>query len=356
LNRFTDYYRALTSGANRGPLAGVQRGILRAISIPYGIGVRVRNGLFDRGWKKSVGVTVPVVSVGNLTMGGTGKTPCVEYIADLYRRHDIRPVILSRGYGANGGRNDEAMVLEENLPDVPHLLGPDRASLAQTAIDELESELIILDDGFQHRRLRRDLDLVLIDCTNPWGHGHLFPRGWLREPPSSLCRAGIVVLTHSDQVASEEKTRIAERVRRYQDCPIVKTSHQPAELVNAKHQTESLDHLRDRPVLAFCGIGNPDGFRRTLEKCGAEMRGFRAYPDHHNYARADVEELKGWARQQPRDCLVATTQKDLVKLRLERLEGRELWSLRIRLRVEDGQEVFDGRLLSFASQEERNHG
>jgi tetraacyldisaccharide 4'-kinase len=242
------------------------------------------------------------------------------------------------------------MVLEENLADVPHLLGADRAGLAQTAIDELESELIILDDGFQHRRLRRDLDVVLIDCTNPWGHGHLFPRGWLREPPSSLKRAGIVVLTRTDQATTDEKVCITERVRRYQpDCPIVATSHQPVELVNAEHQAESLDHLRTRPVLAFCGLGNPDGFRRTLEDLGTEMVGFRAYPDHHSYTRADVDELRSWARQQATNCLVVTTQKDLVKLRLERLEGRELWALRIRLRVDDGQEEMHRMLLSLSA-------
>jgi tetraacyldisaccharide 4'-kinase len=162
----------------------LQRLGLRAVSVPYGLAVRVRNWLYDRGWKRVVRAAVPVVSVGNLTLGGTGKTPCVEYVARFYRRLDLRVAILSRGYGSRAGRNDEALVLEENLPDVPHLQGPDRAALAAIGVEELESEILVLDDGFQHRRLARDLDLVLIDATEPWGYGYLFPRGLLREPPA----------------------------------------------------------------------------------------------------------------------------------------------------------------------------
>ena len=127
--------------------------MLGLASCPYSIGVWGRNKLFDLGWKKSQRAAVPVVSVGNLTLGGTGKTPCVEYVAGFYRHHEYRVAILSRGYGAEGGRNDEAMLLEENLPDVPHLQDRDRVALAVTAVEELESEVLVLDDGFQHRRL-----------------------------------------------------------------------------------------------------------------------------------------------------------------------------------------------------------
>src|SRR5205823_12595962 len=151
---------------------------------------------------------VPVVSVGNLTAGGTGKTPCVEYVARVYRQWEVRVAVLSRGYGSHGGLNDEALVLEENLPDVPHLQGADRAALAAAAVEELESEVLVLDDGFQHRRLARDLDLVLLDATNPWGHGYLLPRGLLRESPKGLKRDGVVMLTRCDQVSGDEVIRI----------------------------------------------------------------------------------------------------------------------------------------------------
>src|SRR5205823_5210577 len=163
------------SGRKRGASASVLRGLLRLASVAYGWAAGLRNRLFDRGWKRSERVSAVVVSVGNLTLGGTGKTPCVEYLCRFTRDLDLRVAILSRGYGTEHGRNDEALVLEENLPDVPHLQGADRIALARTAIEELESEVLVLDDGFQHRRLARDLDVVLVDATNPWGFGYPFP-------------------------------------------------------------------------------------------------------------------------------------------------------------------------------------
>src|SRR5581483_1491630 len=136
-------YRALVSGQSRGLLPSLERMGLTLASIPYGIGVRVRNGLHDTGWMRGYRASVPVVSVGNLTLGGTGKTPCVETVAGFYRDRGLRVAVLSRGYGADAGRNDEAMVLEENLPDVPHLQGPDRAALALAAVEELDSEVLV---------------------------------------------------------------------------------------------------------------------------------------------------------------------------------------------------------------------
>jgi tetraacyldisaccharide 4'-kinase len=337
-------FRALVSGQSRGPWPALLRGGLRLASLPYGLAVRLRNGMYERGWKERHKAPVPVVSVGNLTVGGTGKTPCVEHVARFYRGHDLRVAILSRGYGAGAGRNDEAMVLEENLPDVPHLQGPDRAALATTAVEELDSEVLVLDDAFQHRRLARNLDVVLIDATNPWGHGYLLPRGLLREPPSSLRRAGVVVLTRCDQVDIAERGRLREEVARLApDVPVAEATHRPFELGNGD-LAAPLDRLRDRPVAAFCGIGNPEAFRRTLRDLGADVVAFRTFPDHHAYTRANVDDLRAWARLQTTDCVVVTTQKDLVKLRLTDLGGRELWALRIELHVEVGKDEFDRRL------------
>ncbi len=157
-------FHELVSGRQRGLKAALLRAGLSLFSGPYRLGVAVRNRLYDLGWKRIHRAEVPVVSIGNLTLGGTGKTPAVEYVARCYRDLNLRVAILSRGYGATGpsGRNDEALVLEENLPDVPHLQGPDRVDLARSARQELQSDVLILDDGFQHRRLARDLDMVLI--------------------------------------------------------------------------------------------------------------------------------------------------------------------------------------------------
>ncbi len=340
----TDRYLALIRGETRGLGPALQRGGLHLASLPYGWAVGLRNLAYDRGWKRSRRASLPVVSVGNLTAGGTGKTPCVEYIARHYRGHGLRVAILSRGYGGAGGRNDEALVLEEELPDVPHLQGGDRAELAGVAALELDSEVLVLDDAFQHRQLARDLDVVLLDATDPWGRGHLLPRGLLRESPRGLRRAGVVVLTRCDQVSSEVHSRLREQVARLvPGVPVAETTHRPVELVNGP-ATAPLELLRERPVVAFCGLGNPDAFRRTLRDLGADVREFRTFPDHHAYTRQDVGELTAWARSQPAAAVVVTTQKDLVKLRLARLGPCDVWAVRVRLHVETGREALESKL------------
>jgi tetraacyldisaccharide 4'-kinase len=340
---------ALIRGERRGPLALLARLGLRCASWPYGFGVWMRNRLFDWGWKRiQRPVSVPIVSIGNLTLGGTGKTPCVEYVARFYRGLGIQVSILSRGYGSEAGRNDEAMVLEENLPDVPHLQDRDRVALATRAVEELEAELLVLDDGFQHRRLHRDLDIVLIDVTRPPTRDYLFPRGTLREPASGLRRAGAVMLTRCDQVSGTELDAICGWLaRRFTGKPVAKTEHRPTELLGGV-EAESVETLRARPVAGFCGIGNPTAFRRTLEGLGAQVVNFRTFPDHHPYSHADVEDLTRWAGTLPRDVLIATTQKDWVKLRVAELAGRPLRAVRIGLVFRDGQDEFDAVLRRIA--------
>jgi len=339
---------ALVRGERRGPIALLLRAVLRLASWPYGLGTRFRNGLFDRGWKSIHRATTPVVSVGNLTLGGTGKTPCVEYVASFYRDLGVQVAILSRGYGSEAGRNDEAMVLEENLPDVPHLQGRDRVELATTATEELEAELLVLDDGFQHRRLHRDLDVVLIDVTRPPTRDYLFPRGTLRESARSLRRAGAIVLTRCDQVPAAELEAIrAWLSQRFPGKPVATTEHGPTELLGGE-EPEPASSLNGRSVAAFCGIGNPTAFRRTIEGLGARVVNFRSFPDHHAYSRADVDELNRWAETLPPDVLIATTQKDWVKLRMPDLAGRPLRAVRIGLTFRSGQAEFDAELRRIA--------
>lgn len=338
-------FHALVSGRARGIRPALGRLALYAASVPYAYVIRLRNGLYDLGWKRGVRAPLPVVSVGNVTLGGTGKTPFVEYAARFYRERHLRVAVLSRGYGGAGGPNDEALVLEQNLPDVPHLQGADRLSLAAIATEELESEVLVLDDGFQHRRLARDLDVVLVDATEPWGHGYLFPRGLLREPLANLRRADAIVLTRCDQVSAGRIAEIRRVVRQHTaDASIAETVHRPLEWINSEGQTAALDLVYDRPIEAFCGIGNPPAFRGALESLGANLLGFRTFPDHHSYTREDVAQLHAWARQQPADAVVATTQKDLVKLRIARLGGRPLWALRIALDFQSGKETLEDRL------------
>ena len=188
--------------------------------------------------------------MGNLTLGGTGKTPTVEWVARWFRRRGVRVAILSRGYGQAAGLNDEGRVLEENLPDVPHLQGPDRVALARVAVEELEAEVLVLDDGFQHRRLARDLDIVLLDALDPFGLGRLFPRGLLREPPRSLRRAGVVVLSRADLVAEADRRAIRAAAER-QAGPLrwAEARHAPLDLVDAAG--------RSAPLGELAGAGSP---------------------------------------------------------------------------------------------------
>jgi tetraacyldisaccharide 4'-kinase len=227
---------------------------------------------------------------------------------------------------------------------VPHLEGPDRVALARAAVEELESDLLILDDGFQHRQLSRDLDLVLIDATVPWGHGYLFPRGLLRERPRNLRRAHLVLVTHVDQVSREELDRIKARINRLApEVPVLETRHEPVGWINAARQTLGLEELSGRPFAGFCGLGNPDSFRQTLAGLG-RLSAWRTFPDHYAYATADVEDLRSWARWQVPDAVLVTTQKDLVKLRWQHLGEKELWALKCELRVDSGQEVLAEKL------------
>lgn len=340
----------------RGKQGGIASSLLRVALLPasvaYGLVMCLRNGMYDIGVFRSYRVDVPVVVVGNLTVGGTGKTPVVEYLARFYRQHDRQVTILSRGYGTEQGRNDEALVLESNLLDVPHLQSPDRVKLARIAIEELESDLLILDDGFQHRRLARDLDVVLIDATEPWGLGYLLPRGLLREPKSALKRAGVIIITRSDQVDSNQLIALQQEIARRTTTPIAHACHAPQSLCNLD-QTESLVSLQGRKVAAFCGIGNPAGFWRTLTDLGCTLIEHRDLPDHFAYPREAVVELQEWARKLPDDCWLITTQKDWVKLRVNELGGKPLWALPIALEITHGQAELQSALLQVLRSESR---
>jgi len=335
---------ALVRGERRGPLAMAARFGLRLASWPYRLGVGWRNARYNLGWKAVHRAAVPVVSVGNLTVGGTGKTPLVEYVARFYRAFGVQVAVVSRGYGAEGGRNDEAMILEENLPDVPHYQDPDRVAAARRAVEESESELLVLDDGFQHRRLHRDLDVVVIDATRPLSGDYLFPRGTLREPAGSLRRAGAIVLSRSDQVPGKDVDALCQWLkRRVPGKPVAATEHRPIDLIGGG-EPEPVESLRGRAVGAFCGIGNPAAFRRTLEGLGARVVDFRAFGDHHAYSRSDVDDLKRWASSLRTDAMVTTTQKDWVKLRIGELGSRTLRAIRIGLAFRHGQSEFDESL------------
>jgi tetraacyldisaccharide 4'-kinase len=339
-----DAYLDLIRGTRRGPLAVAARCGLSLLSVGYSVGARFRNRAFDLGWRATHRVSVPVIAVGNLTLGGTGKTPMVEWVARRARREGVRVAILSRGYGQSEGLNDEGRVLEENLPDVPHLQSADRVALAMIAVEELESQLLVLDDGFQHRRLARDLDIVLLDALNPFGLGHLFPRGLLREPISSLRRADVVVLSRADLVDNARRGDIRAKAERHAGSHRwVEARHAPRDLIDSEGRSYPLIDPPSARVLAFCGIGNPEGFRCTLEGLGVRPVEFVVFADHHPYRRPDVEGLAASAARVGAD-LVLTTQKDLVKVRAPKLGPAPLRALRIGLDVLEGGDLLERAL------------
>jgi tetraacyldisaccharide 4'-kinase len=338
------YHRALVSGDLKGVRPALLRGVLSGLAIGYGLAIQLRAWGYSSGLLETEKVPVPVISLGNITTGGTGKTPLAAFVAQWFRDHAVRVAFLSRGYGADPGAvNDEALVLNQLCPDVPHLQNPDRVAAARIAIEELESQLLILDDGFQHRRLGRDLDIVLIDATNPWGYGALLPRGLLREPLSALRRASVVVLTRVDGVTEEQLQQIRQRlktVRGTAEC--VETSFPVRRLVNSQGETADWSTLAAGPVAAFCGIGNPTAFQGLLARRGLSVAGdrFRVFPDHHRYSRDDVYALRDWSDKLG-SPIVLTTQKDLVKLDLPRLNNSPLWAVEIGTEIHAGQDLLE---------------
>ena len=337
-------FRRVISGEACGPGGTLARAGLTVLEGPYRCATALRNALYDARILRAHRATVPVVSVGNLTLGGTGKTPMVAYVARRLLERGRRVAILSRGYGADRGPNDEAMVLARHLPDVPHLQHPNRVRSARRAVDEHGADVLVLDDAFQHRRLARDLDLVLVDATQPFGYGRVFPRGLLREPLTSLRRADLLVLTRSDQCSPDDLARIRKTVqRRVPAARWVVTRHRVTGLVSAGGAQQPTTDLADTGVLAVAGIGNPGAFRSTLERLGARILDWVELDDHHRYTDGDVAMLGERAAQH--GCrLVVTTEKDLVKIDHDELAGIPLRAVRIEVDVVEGGDLLDRAL------------
>ncbi len=317
---------------------------LALLSLFYSAFVRVKALLFQIGLLKSNHLSVPVISIGNLTTGGTGKTPCTELVARHLRQLGLRVTIVSRGYGSvSGNLNDESRVLEENLPDVPLLQGADRTAMGQIAIDEIETEVILLDDGMQHRTLARNLEIVLIDATDPFGGGWLLPAGLLREPKSALRRADAILITHSDLIDPTALDHLHKGLARIVPKAVIAHAvHEPKSWLDASQPGEDLS-LTDRPpgpVAMVCGIGNPEGFVKTLERVGLKVTHQRRFQDHHEYNLADIKDLEEWAKNLPEGTWLATTQKDMVKLKVSGLGSRKMLALRIGIKLTTGRDRF----------------
>ena len=314
----------LVSGRQTGITATVLRGGLRFAEVPYCSIVSVRNFLYDRQFLSAHRPSVPVISVGNLTLGGTGKSPMVAWLCRFFLERNIRPGLVSRGYGkSTHAGNDEFMEMAHRFPTVPHLQNRNRAEAIQKLLQTEQVDLIILDDAFQHRRVERNIDLVLLDATAPFGFGHVFPRGTLREPLGGLRRTDIVLLTRSDLVVEAQRQKIRERVLTFNPNIIWgETVHIPTSLISAQSfATEPIESITGQSVLAFCGIGNPSAFHKTLERCGVRVAKLIPFPDHYRYTSRDIDELVRMAKELGADSILCTM-KDLVKL--DRLDFSEM--------------------------------
>ncbi len=332
---------------------------LLVASLLYGRAVKLRERLYQIGILRSERLPCKVISVGNLTLGGTGKTPLTIYLADMLTRLGCKTAVISRGYKGTlektGGivsdgqtifmgpelAGDEPFMMAEQLRDVPVLVGQDRLKSGMRAIQEYHPDVILLDDAFQHLRLARDLDLVLLDSRIPFGNSHLMPRGTLRESISALSRAHGIILTRCDPAESDACFRLTPHAP---SCiPVFRSFHEPYiykvvpcgsdDLRRQGHPTtegqaslnadqpDISEFLSGRRVFAFSGIAKNDDFRNTLHSLGAEVAGFEAFSDHHSYSDHDLEAISYAATSATADLLV-TTEKDHV-----RIAGRRRWPL-----------------------------
>ena len=247
----------------------------------------------------------------------------VVWLCRYLREKALKPAILTRGYKAidNQG-NDEVRLLRQLLPDVPVVVDSDRARGGRYAIEHYYAQVLVMDDGFQHRQLHRDLDIVLIDCTCPFGYGSVLPRGLLRELPTGLSRADIIVLTRTDQVSNDELNTLQQKLQHWfnanekHNCRasiIVQSCHQPVAIGRPDGSALSPDAVHNKAVVAFCALGNPDAFVQSLHQLGARVVAQRFFDDHYHYTLDDYQQLKRLAQQKKADWLL-TTEKDWVKL------------------------------------------
>ena len=308
------------------------RGSLRFAGLFYSAAIRIRNWFYDKRFLGTNKASVPVISVGNITAGGTGKTPLVALLAGQISANN-KCAILTRGYKTNQGISDEVALLSQACPGIPVVVNPNRVTGAAEAVTQGAS-VLLMDDGFQHRRLGRDLDIVTIDATCPFGFARILPAGLLREPVSSLKRADAVVITRADQVEQEELQCIEKELLSIKaDLVIAHAVHRPACIVYSAGGEMPLTSLRQKKVSAFCGIGNPEAFFVTCRSLGAELLATETLDDHHHYLESDIERFTQCAKSAGAE-LVLTTEKDLVKIDTSWLSKTALPFACVRIEIE----------------------
>jgi tetraacyldisaccharide 4'-kinase len=331
---------------------------LTLLSLPYGWAVGARSLFYSVRLLKTKTLPCPVISVGNITVGGTGKTPLVMALARGLMASGISVAILSRGYKgtkasgpvvSNGksiflspeASGDEPFLMAQVCKGVPVLVGKNRFTNGRIALERFGIKGLLLDDGYQHLSLHRDLDILLIDAHIGFGDHHLLPRGILREPLSHLCRADLFILTKVDDL--ETSRSLEKKIHEIHPGAQVFHSHyQPMGLVDSKGEQEELYSLKGKKILALSGIANPDAFSSLLRKCEVEIASEAIFPDHHFYLPKDLSSIK--EKSKGVDWIV-TTEKDMLKLRILGIDHLPIRSLRIEMKIWE-EEAFFKRIIS----------
>ncbi len=305
--------------------------------------------IWDFFWRKGIfrtrALNVRVISVGNITWGGTGKTPAVAVIAKELLKNGSRPAILIRGYG-----NDEKDLLSGLVPEVPVVAGRDRVKTGKTAIARHAIDTILLDDGFQHRRLKRDLDIVCIDSTDPFGNRCVVPAGSMREGLGSLKRAGVFLLTKVD--LAQDTARLEERLKKINPSAlIVRSIHAPGYFYKlSNEQLVDIGSLKDKRVALLSAIGSPVSFEKTISKLGLKIKKHFIFRDHHSYNEKDLREIKNYCCKN-NIVMIITTEKDAVKLKAlsHQLSAVSFLVLHIELKIIDNEQGLYNRLTGISN-------
>ncbi len=363
MNGISRKFQAWTAPAAQLPKTGLQRRVFTALvwaSWVYGGAAAARRSFYRKRILKGKRLPCPVISVGNLTVGGTGKTPMVAYLARLIQDLGYHPAILSRGYGGQAQKHggvvsdgtsrfmtaeaagDEPFMLAEQLEAVPVLVGSNRFRSGILAIRQYHSEILLLDDGFQHLTLERDLDVVLFDSRHPIGNGHLLPRGTLREPVSALSMADGFVFTRCDpgSGSSAKMPRFFGRQAKW-GKPVFFSAHFPVTYHSTEGRLKGCDphHVEGKRGVAFSGIARNDDFQRSLRSLGCDIASFFGFPDHHPYTHKELAAI--WSEGQRKGAaFVATTEKDHARIRGRVPMGIPLVVLGIQLRLLGDPTVF----------------
>lgn len=348
------YLYSLMTDEAKGPAAAVLKALLSLISFVYFCALEAVVFLYRTGIFKSYRPACKVISVGNITLGGTGKTPLTVAIARKFKDEGKKVVILTRGYMRKGktGLADEAELFREALTGIPVLVDRDRISSAKEAEAKYRPDIILLDDGFQHWRLKRDMDVVTVDVNNPFGNSHLIPRGILREPLSSLNRAHVIVVTKVlPEMASLGKAEnLKDRIKHINgDIAVFNASYYPSRLYEITGGRETaVESIADRSVALLCAIADPSSFEDTVISLGANVKATYYFMDHHRYAAGELNKAIEECKAKRIDTIV-TTEKDLPRIKETGVRPQEsgvaILALAIEARV-DNEEQFFGRLNS----------